>query len=206
MLDQRREQFVFRFSGLERDSLCLLDGYDDSSLYPPTLRRVFSSRRRRPLLPVFLRKPAESMTIAVTFPRAGIGIDRLERRTVVYRISARMSIAVSVGKRCATLRGRTRTHVQMHACTHARAYTYAYARTQPKDSKRQMLKRPMETGHVDVAADVPHRAASRRTATPNCYENIPPLSRRSLQFFFDLSTANRSAPYDLNLYPGVITK
>jgi len=32
-----------------------------------------------------------------------------------------------------------------------------------------MLKRPMETGHVDVAADAMRRAANR-------YENIPPLS------------------------------
>jgi len=56
MLDQRREQFVFRFSGLERDSL--LDGYDDSSLYPPIPRRVFSSRRR-PSSPGFSAKTGE---------------------------------------------------------------------------------------------------------------------------------------------------
>lgn len=60
-----------------------------------------------------------------------------------------------------------------------------------------MLKRPMETGHVDVAADATRRVAPRRIAN---HENISPLSRATAaqSFFFHLSTVNRNAPRNFN--------
>lgn len=132
MLDQRREQFVFRFSPAWKETACLLDGYDDSSLYPPILRRVFSSRRRRPLLPVFLRKPAESMVRSL--PRSQgreLGSTGVHSSNTVYLHACRSLFQWENGAARATLRGRTRharTDARARAHVHIRTHTHAHGR------------------------------------------------------------------------------
>lgn len=147
----------------KRDSLLsrrVLIGHDDSSLYP-WLQGVLIALSPFLLSRLFC-ETVESIAIVVSLPGAELGSTA---KSVVYsgtHISACVSI-VPVGKRRATLRGGTRTHARTYRCTHERTniYTYTYACTLPKDSKRQMLKRPMETGHVDVAADAPHRTVAQ---------------------------------------------
>lgn len=106
------------------------------------------------------REAAESMAIVVSLPRAELGSTA---KSVVYSGThiyphACLSCQWENGvRRCVA--GHARTHVCIYRCTHA--YTYTYACTLPKDSKRQMLKRPMETGHVDVAPDASHRTVAQ---------------------------------------------
>jgi len=56
-----------------------------------------------------------------------------------------------------------------------------------------MLKRPMETGHVDVAADAMRRAAPQ--IAMKIFRHCLPAAAPA---FFRLSTADRSAARDLN--------
>lgn len=136
-------------------------GYDDSSPLPLVQGVLIASLLS--LLFRLFRETAESMAISLSRFQ-GRNWDRLPKSVVdsdtyiyIY-IYIRMRVDRASGKTACDVAWRD-THVCIYKCTHA--YTYTYACTLPKDSKRQMLKRPMETGHVDVAADASHRTVAQ---------------------------------------------
>lgn len=157
--------------------------HDDSSCATPYAWRfaAFSSRSRLSSLPSApLSPPLVPILLSPVFPQNGgapmarslscsQGLNWNRKIAgAVYRVhvhvcpcwcSMRASVCNDVsldrasGKTCVRhcVAGHARKHVYTHV--HARARSHS----QPKDSKRQMLKRPMETGHVDVAADMTRR-------------------------------------------------